>query len=285
MEKTAFVFAGGGSLGAIEAGMLRELIAFGVRPDFLVGASAGAINSVFFAFQPHQAGSLALEDVWRGIRRHHIMPWSLLSLLSGFRRDGTHLISSEKLRGLLYMHYGNRHLEDAELPVHVVATEMRTGNEVVLSSGSAVDAVLASTAIPGVFPPVSFAGNMLIDGGVANNTPVSTAIRLGATRVIVLTTGFTCAQRRQPKGAFEHAMSALNLLVARQLVSDLERWSSQAAIAVVAPLCPLDISPYDYSQCGHLIDRAGMETRLWLEAGGLDKRTIPDGLRLHSHTK
>lgn len=283
MEKTAFVFAGGGSLGAIEAGMLRELIASGIQPDFLVGASAGAINSVFFAFQPHEAGAMRLEYLWRGIRRQQIMPWSLLSILGAFRGHGSHLVSSAKLRALLYEHYGSRTLEDADLPVYVVATEMKTGNEIVLSSGSAIDAVLASSAIPGVFPPVSLNGNMLIDGGVANNTPISTAIRLGATRVIVLTTGFTCAERRQPRGALEHAMSALNLLVARQLVSDLERWASHATIAVVAPLCPLDVSPYDYSQCGQLIDRAATETRRWLEAGGLDSKEIPNALKPHSH--
>jgi NTE family protein len=281
MEKTAFVFAGGGSLGAIEAGMLRELIASGERPDFLVGASAGAINSVFFAYQPHVAGAMRLEFLWRGIRRQQILPWSILSILGAARR--THLVNPTRLRSLLYEHFGSRTLEDADIPVHVVATEMKTGNEIVLSSGSAVDAVLASTAIPGVFPPVSLAGNILIDGGVANNTPISTAIRLGATRVVVLTTGFSCAERRQPKGALEHAMSALNLLVARQLVSDLERWATHAAIAVVPPLCPLDVSPYDYSQCGLLIDRAAAETRRWLTAGGLNRQEIPGALRPHSH--
>jgi len=284
MEKTAFVFAGGGSLGAIEAGMLRrELIASGVRPDFLVGASAGAINCVFFGFQPHAAGAMRLEFLWRGIRRQQIMPWSFLALLGAAR--GTHLVNPARLRSLLYEHFGNRPLEDTDLPVHVVATEMSTGNEIVISSGSAVEAVLASTAIPGVFPPVSLAGNVLIDGGVANNTPISTAIRLGATRVIVLATGFSCADRRQPKGALEHAMSALNLLVARQLVSDLERWAAHAEIAVVAPLCPLDVSPYDYSQCGLLIDRAAAETRRWLDTGGLDNHGIPGALRPHSHAE
>jgi len=283
MEKTAFVFAGGGSLGAIEAGMLRELIASGVQPDFLVGASAGAINSVFFAYQPHMAGAMQLESLWRGIRRQQIMPWSLLAILGAFRAGGTHLVSSAKLRALLYAQFGSRSLEDCDLPVHVVATDMKTGNEVVISAGPAVEAVLASTAIPGVFPPVALAGNLLIDGGVANNTPISTAIRLGATRVIVLCTGFTCAQRRQPKGALEHAMSALNLLVARQLVSDLEHWAAHANISVVTPLCPLDVSPYDYSQCGLLIDRAAAETRRWLASGGLASRAIPGALKLHSH--
>ena len=286
MEKTAFVFAGGGSLGAIEAGMLRELVASGVRPDFLVGASAGAINSAFFAFQPHMAGALALELLWRGTRREHVMPWSILSILGAFGifgTKGTHLVSSAKLRAFLHLQFHDSRLEDSDLPVYVVATDMITGDEVVLSSGSVVDAVLASTAIPGVFPPVLVAEKLLIDGGVANNTPISTAIRLGATRVVVLTTGFTCAERRPPRGALEHAMRALNLLVARQLLSDLERWSSHAAITVVAPLCPLDVSPYDYSQSGALIDRAANETRLWLAAGGLSSRDIPAALIPHSH--
>lgn len=285
MDKTAFVFAGGGSLGAIEAGMLRELIDSGVHPDFLVGASAGAINSVFFAFQPHTAGAMRLEFLWRSIRRKQIMPWSIRSILGAFRARGDHLVSSAKLRALLYEQFGSRTLEDCDLPVHVVATEMKTGNEIVISSGSAVDAVLASTAIPGIFPPVALAGNMLIDGGVANNTPISTAIRLGATHVVVLATGFTCAERRQPKGALEHALSALNLLVARQLVSDLERWTPHAAISVVTPLCPLDVSPYDYSQSGLLIDRAAAETRRWLAAGGLENHLIPGALRPHSHVE
>jgi len=285
-EKTAFVFAGGGSLGAIQAGMLRELIAFGVRPDFLIGASAGAINSAFFAFQPDMAGALALESLWRNIRREHVMPWSLMSLLGAlglFGARGTHLIKSAKLRAFLSAQFSDGRLEQSKLPVHVVTTDMKSGSEIVLSRGSVVDAVLASTAIPGVFPPVLVDGNMLIDGGVANNTPISTAVRLGATRVIVLATGSTCAERRPPRGALEHAMRAVNLLVARQLVSDLERWSSHAAITVVTPLCPLDVSPYDYSQSGVLIDRAAQETRRWLTSGGLDSCDVPMALAPHTH--
>jgi NTE family protein len=153
----------------------------------------------------------------------------------------------------------------------------------VLSSGNIVDAVLASAAIPGVFPPVEVGGRKLIDGGVANNTPVSTAVRLGATRIIVLPAGFACAERRPPRGAVEHAFNALSLLVARQLVHDLERWSDQAQIAVVPPLCPLDISPYDYTRCGELIDRASEATVAWLRADGLSSRRVPGALEPHTH--
>ena len=286
VERTAFVFAGGGSLGAIEAGMLRELVASGVVPDMVVGASAGAINAAFFACNPHAAGTAQLEALWRGVRRADVMPWSwramfsMLGLLGGQRE---HLVDASGLQRLLTRHFAQTLLEAATLPLHVVATDMRTGAEVVLSSGAIVPAVLASAAIPGVFPPVRIGDRLLIDGGVANNTPISAAIRLGATRVVVLPAGFACADRRAPRSAIEHALNALSLLVARQLVQDLERWAGQVPIAVVPPLCPLDVSPYDYARCGELIDRAAAATAAWLAADGLAGTGIPGALREHDH--
>lgn len=283
VERTAFVFAGGGSLGAIEAGMLRELVATGVIPDMVVGASAGAINAAFFACNPHAAGTRQLEALWRSVRRADVMPWSWRSMFGMLGGRRAHLVDASGLQRLLTRHFAQALLESAVLPLYVVATDMRTGDEVVLSTGAIVQAVLASTAIPGVFPPVRIGDRLLIDGGVANNTPISAAIRLGATRVVVLPAGFVCADRRAPRSAIEHALNALSLLVARQLVQDLERWAGQVPIAVVPPLCPLDISPYDYTRCGELIDRAAAATAAWLEAGGLTGTGVPGALREHHH--
>jgi len=282
-ERTAFVFAGGGSLGAIEAGMLRELVASGVVPDMVIGASAGAINAAFFACNPHAAGTAQLEALWRGVRRADVMPWSWRAMFGMLGGRRAHLVDASGLTRLLTRHFAQAMLEAAVLPLHVVATDMQTGAEVVLSSGQIVQAVLASAAIPGVFPPVRVGDRLLIDGGVANNTPISAAIRLGATRVVVLPAGYACADRRAPRSAIEHALNALSLLVARQLVQDLERWAGQVPIAVVPPLCPLDVSPYDYARCGELIDRAAAATAAWLAAGGLAGTGIPSALREHHH--
>lgn len=283
MEKTAFVFAGGGSLGAIEVGMLRELVGWGLTPDMVIGASAGAINGAYFACHPHMEGTVKLESLWRSITRAEVLPWSWRSMFGMIAGKRGHLVESLGLKRLLNRHFGESRVEDAAVPLHVVATDMNTGAEVVLSSGNIVSAVLASAAIPGVFPPVEMDGRKLIDGGVANNTPVSTAVRLGATRIIVLPAGFACAERRAPRGAIEHAFNALSLLVARQLVHDLERWGDRAHIAVVPPLCPLDVSPYDYSRCGELIDRAAEATVAWLRADGLSSRRVPGALEPHDH--
>jgi NTE family protein len=281
-SKTAFVMAGGGSLGAVEVGMLRELMAWGEAPSFVVGASAGAINGAYFAADPTPGGVAKLESIWRGLKREDLFPFNLGTVVRLLTRRA-HLVDSAGLRRLLERHLPYSQLEDAAIAVHIVASNMATGEEVVISTGPAVDAVLASAAIPGVFPPVSVGGQLLVDGGVANNTPISTAVRLGANRVIVLPTGFACALKQVPAGAIGRVMHALSLLVARQLIHDAERFSSVVELRIVPSLCPLECSPYDYSACQALIDRSAATTRRWLEEGGLDRPGVPQQLHAHGH--
>lgn len=283
MARTAFVFAGGGSLGAVEVGMLQALVEHGERADFVVGASAGAINAAYFAGQPDAAGVARLDRLWRGLTRRQVMPLGWRDWLRAMLQR-EYLVDPSGLRRLLEQHLPYRHLEQAPLPVHVVATDLVLGSEVLLSSGPAVDAVLASSAIPGVFPPVRIGGRDLIDGGVANNTPISTAIALGATRLVVLPTGYACAQRRVPAGAAARALHALSLLMMRQLASDIERYAGRVPLHVVPPLCPVESSSLDYSACAALIDRALASTRAWLGRGGLERPGgVPHELVEHRH--
>src|SRR5438067_2504740 len=146
---TAFVLAGGGSLGAVEVGMLRALLEHGERPDFVIGSSAGAINSAYFALDPSTAGVAKLEGIWRALRREHIFPFGISSLIGLLLRRG-HLVQSHGLRRLLESHLTYRDLERAAMPLYVVATDLATGDEVLLSNGPAVEAVLSRAAIPAV---------------------------------------------------------------------------------------------------------------------------------------
>lgn len=283
VRRTAFVLAGGGSLGAVEVGMLQALLDWGESPAFLVGASAGAINAAYFAADPTPARASALAHVWCTLRRRDLFPLNLRSML-GLLRRRDHLVDSGGLRRLLERHLGYQRLEDAAMPIHVVATDMLTGHEVLLSTGAVIDAVLASSAIPGVFPPVPIGGRLLVDGGVANNTPISTAVSLGATRIVVLPTGFACALQRAPSGAVARAMHALSLLVTRQLVHDAERFAEgPGELRIVPSLCPLETSPYDYSAAATLIAESRACTWRWLEAGGLEHGGIPGELEEHHH--
>jgi NTE family protein len=280
--KTAFVFAGGGSFGAIQVGMMHSLAAHGVSADMVVGSSVGALNGAYYAGDPTLKGVLQLETIWRGLQRHDVFPVTWRTML-GFiwRRD--FLIPHDGIQKLIDDHLPYRNLQDAELPLHVVATDIVSGDSVVLSEGPAAQAIIASTAIPGAFAPVRYKDFYLADGAIAANTPVRVAVDKGATRLIILPTGYACATHTPPVGAVGNALHALTLLIARQLVSDLEGLDPSIEYFVVPPLCPLVGSPYDFSRTADHIERAIESTDRWLAQNGLEKSGIPDGMRLHSH--
>ena len=280
--KTAFVFAGGGSFGALQVGMLHALVEYGVQPDLVVGASVGAINGAYFAGDPTLAGIARLERLWCGLKRSTIFPMTFSRIAGLFARSPS-LVDSGGLRELIAQHLPYTLLEQAALPLHVVATAQLHGKTVCLSSGPAVDAILASCAIPAIFPPVRLDGEYLIDGAVASNTPVTAAVALGARRLIVLPTGYACALTEPPLGAIASALHALNMVIAHQLVQDLELMADRAEVVTVPPLCPLTASAYDFSRAHELIERARQNTRHWLEEGGLHQHGIPGALRPHAH--
>ena len=280
-QTTAFVFAGGGSLGAVQVGMLRELMHAGVSADLVLGSSVGAMNAAYFAGAPHAAGVNKLEEVWRGLRRHDVFPVTFRSVL-GFMGGADNLIDPSNLRKLIERNIPFANLEDAPIPVHVVATNLG-GAAICLSSGPAVEALLASAAIPAAFPSVHIGEHHLIDGAVGSNTPILNAADLGAARIIVLPTGFACALHEPPKGAIARALHAITLLIAHQMVRDLRELGGKVDVFTVPNLCPLDVSPYDFSRADQLIEQAAEHTRKWIEGGGLSRPEIPNSLLPHSH--
>lgn len=280
--RTAFVFAGGGSFGAIQVGMLQSLAAHGIGADMVVGSSVGALNGAFYAGDPTVKGMARLADIWRGLERRDVFPMTWRTLL-GFlwRRD--FLITHDGIRKLVDDHIPFRKLEDARLPVHVVTTDIITGDSVVLSEGSTSQAIVASTAIPGAFSPIHYRDYYLADGAISSNTPIRVAVAKGARRLIILPTGHACANDAPPVGAVANALHALTLLIARQLVNDLESLGPDIEYYVVPPLCPLVGSPYDFSRTGEHIERSALATDAWLSQNGLEKREIPHELRPHDH--
>jgi NTE family protein len=280
--KTAFVFAGGGSFGAIQVGMLQSLVTHGITADLVVGSSVGALNGAFYAGDPTVKGVERLSEIWRGLKRQDVFPLTMRSLLTFlWRRD--FLIPHDGIRKLIEDHIPFRRLEQAPLPVHIVTTDIISGDSVVLSEGSTSDAIVASTAIPGAFSPVHYRDYYLADGAISSNTPVRVAVAKGARRLIVLPTGHACANDAPPVGAVANALHALTLLIARQLVIELENLGPEIEYYVIPPLCPLVGSPYDFSRTADHIDRAVLSTDAWLAQNGLTKQEIPHELRPHDH--
>ena len=152
---TAFVLSGGGSLGAVQVGMLQALGERGVVPDLLVGTSAGAINAAFVG--GHEMGTAALLELaglWRSLRRRDLFALRPLHGVLAVAGVSPSLFSAEPLRRLVEANLGYGDLLDASIELHLVTTDLSSGREVMLSSGDAASAVVASAAIPGVFPPV-----------------------------------------------------------------------------------------------------------------------------------
>jgi NTE family protein len=263
---TAFVLSGAASLGAIQVGMLRALYERRIRPDLIVAASAGALNGAFVAARPQSVATAAeLADIWTGLQRGSVFPLNPLTGLLGFAGLRRHMVPDSGLRNLIADHLSTARLEELQIPLHVVATDLLTGSEVRLSEGPLPDAIMASAAIPGILPSVDWDGRELIDGGVANNTPISHAVELGARRIYVLSAGQTCALRAAPHSALAMVLHATNLLVQRRLADDIERYREAAELIVLPPPCPVQVQPMDFSQARVLIRDALRESRRFLD--------------------
>jgi NTE family protein len=271
----AFVLSGGGSLGAVQVGMLRALFECGVRPDFLIGTSVGAVNAAWVAGHPDDDGVLDLAEIWLTLRRGDVFPLSPLTGARGLLGRSNHFISNENLREVLQRNIPYRRLEEAKLPVHIVATELKSGRATIMNSGPAVPALLASCAIPGVFPPVTIGRRDYVDGGVANHTPVTVAIELGATRIFVLPVGYPWLNR-EPTNALGMALHALARIVEQKLDADVALHRDVADIHVLPALDLADVSPADFSHTRELIEWGYRSGRRYLGEAANGRGVVPE---------
>jgi NTE family protein len=222
-SQVAFVLAGGGSRGAVQVGMLAALVDRGIGADRVYGASVGAVNAAAYCGDPTPAGMEELERVWRSLSGDLVFPrgrghgpWTFFQ-----QRSAVH--ANTGLRRILEDGVRFDRLEDAHVPLEVVATSLTDGRECWLTEGPVVDAVLASAAIPAMFPPVTIGGELLIDGGVVDNVPISRAIEGGARTIYVLLCGPLHYRPRAARRPAEAVVTAFFVAVharfARELVS------------------------------------------------------------------
>ena len=267
----ALVLSGGASLGAIQVGMLRALADHGVRPDVVVGTSVGAINGAFVASRDFTARSVdALGELWLEVRRGHVFPIAPVAGMLGVVGARSNLVPVRALRELLLRHVPCERLEELATPLHVIACDARTGGEVRLSEGCLVDALLASAAIPGVFPPVEWGERLLIDGGVIDNTPLSHALDLGADEIYVLSTGGPCLATEPPRGALGMLIHATSLLVGQRFAGEASALGRRPGVTILPPPCPIGVHPMDFGHSAELIARGEATARAFLQERSAD---------------
>lgn len=240
--------------------MLQALYEHGISPDLIVGTSAGAVNGAFIASRPATpATAQELEALWREMCTLQVFPPNPVTAGLGLIGDHDYLVSNSGVKRVLEQHAGFKRMEDARIPFSVVTTDVLTGEKYRISRGPAEPAVLASAAIPGVFPSIEFDGRHLVDGGVAENTPIADAVEMGATTIYVLPTGGPCALPKPPSGAVQMLVHALTLLINQRLAQDIETYSKQVELTVFPPPCPQPVPAWDFGQAQQLIS-AGYES-------------------------
>ncbi|MCA1747365.1 MAG: patatin-like phospholipase family protein, partial [Bacteroidales bacterium] len=172
MKKIGLALGGGAVLGAAHVGVLRAIKEKEIEIEFVAGTSIGAFVAAFFAFGKkwEDIHEIAADLKWLDISQIALSKFGLLS--------------NDKMGELIAEHIGKKKIKDAEIPLAMVATDIAKGEKVVLDKGSVADAVMASTAIPGIFNPVEIGKKMLVDGGVVENVPIRTTRDLGAKYII-----------------------------------------------------------------------------------------------------
>jgi NTE family protein len=183
---TAFVLSGGGNQGVSQVGMLRALLERGIVPDVIVGTSAGALNGAAFATDPSLAKLDVLQEVWVGLSGERVFPGNAIRRAWNILRRDDHIIRSDGLRDVIRAAGVAKNFADLHIPVRVVTADLITGEEIVLSGGPLEPALLASAALPGVFPPVRHNGSLLADGAIVNLVPISHALAGPIDRIFVL---------------------------------------------------------------------------------------------------
>jgi NTE family protein len=201
--KIGLALGGGAARGWAHIGVLRALLAAGIKPDIIVGTSMGAVVGGC-----HLAGQLDdLEEFARSLTKRRVFGYL------DFNLAGTGLISGQKLCDRLERHLSDRRIEDLDRRFTAVATEIGSGHEVWLSRGRLVDAIRASYALPGIFKPVKIDGRWLFDGALVNPIPVSVCRALGARYVIAVNLNYDISSRSAAANAIvndvEHEEAAV----------------------------------------------------------------------------
>ena len=181
-----FVLGGGGSLGAVQVGMLEALTEHHVTPDLVIGTSVGALNGAVIALDPTAAAN-RLSHAWVRITRNQIFPGGLFGQARTLQHSKTHLFPNSGLAAVIADFLGTTtSFKDLALPFAAVTMDVATASPHVIDDGSLLTALLASAAIPGIFPPIDHDGRRLYDGGVVANVPLRQALAMGARSLVVL---------------------------------------------------------------------------------------------------
>lgn len=274
--KTAFVLGGGGKWGAVEVGMLRALDEAGIRPDLVLGTSIGALNGSVVADDPGPGGVEALGGLWEEMAGADLFRSSILDRMINVATLKPALHETEELREIVeHVHDPGRRIEDLTVPFQCVAASIERSAEHWFSDGPLVDAVLASSAVPALFPPVQLDGEHFYDGGLVNSVPLPRAVELGAGVVYVMQVGRLEAPLRPPQRLYEAGLISFEIARRHRFITAMENLPSEVEVHLLPSANPVAFDDRrqlrwrDTTDVAPLIDGAYQASREYLLDAGL----------------
>ncbi|MDO9508566.1 MAG: patatin-like phospholipase family protein [Thermovirgaceae bacterium] len=239
-RKIGLALGGGAVLGAAHIGVLKALKENDVSIACLAGTSVGAFVGAFCAFgmEWEEIDKIARDLKWLDVSRVSISQYGLLS--------------NRKLGDLIIEHVGDVSFDQAKIPLAMVATDITTGEKVVLREGSVASAVMASSCIPGIFVPVEMDGRLLVDGGIVENVPLTPLQEMGADLIIGVDLNSGRRDER-PQNIVEVLLRSFNFMLA----SATRLQTEEADILIQPDLSGFNM--YDMDQEGDLFEAGYLE--------------------------
>lgn len=265
---TGFVLGGAGNMGAIQLGMLRALLERGLVPDLVVGCSVGALNGGAIASAPSLDTLARLEALWLDLTAKDVWPSRPLAGAVQLLRRRPAVNDNAGLRAVVERFLPGATFADLAVPFACVAASLTTGGERWFDEGPLAEAVLASSALPALLPPVEVDGELLIDGATVNVVPLGRALQMGATRVFILQLkdlDTTVGHPRRPVDVLHRAFA-----ISRNFRFLHELAAVPAGVEVhVLPTVSWARLRYDgFSRTPELIDRSHAAAAAYLDAKG-----------------
>jgi NTE family protein len=238
--------------------MLRALLAHGIRPDLVLGTSIGAMNGALLAARLDDAVE-RLCQLWTDVEANNPFEASLLEQAATFARTRTHLHGNHRLRRLLLTTLPVRRFDQLEVEFQCVAASIERASARWFTTGELIPALLASTAVPGLLPPVEVDGEHHLDGGLVDSIPVGRAVELGATVVHVLQVGRVEQPLAPPTTPWQVATVAFEIARRHRFVEEMAAIPPQVEVHLLPTGAPMD--PNDPAQLRYR-DLSRVSTRI-----------------------
>ena len=261
----AFVLSGGAAMGAIQIGMLKALAEYQIEPDLIVGSSVGALNGAAIANHGLQDGAVRLEKLWSRLDRQDVFPGGRLAQARQVLSTQNSLFPNHGLAKIICDMLTVETFDELQIPFAALATDVLTLHGALFHSGKIDKALLASTAIPGFFPPVQVGERHYADGGITANVPLNSAERMGARSIIVLDAGEMCHRVQMPDNLLMYFDLGLQGVMRQRVRIEAPVIAAKMPLIYLPTPCPMISDALDFSESVSLIDQSYHMTKMFFK--------------------